>query len=144
MKFSRNIKILLGVASGIYAVAPIFLVGFYFLWIFTMLPSFAAMEQAGPGEFPPAPFFLGFFVFIGGIMLFNLLHFVLIPVYMALLIKNKEGSEILRIILATGCMFLPFIALPAYFLIYIAPSTPPAWAMEPNRSLVSHVSSNVS
>jgi hypothetical protein len=52
--------------------------------------------------------------------------------YLAHNVKNKDGSEILRILLGVGVQFLPFIAMPAYFLIYVWPDKVPEWALEIN------------
>jgi hypothetical protein len=136
MTFSKNIKIIIGLATSFYSVAPFILVGVYFIFILSMIPSFSMIEEGYNPEFPAYQFFFGFILFFGMIMLFNVLHFVLIPIYMTLLIKNKDGLEVLRIILAVGLIFLPFVAMPAYFLIYILPATIPGWASEV-RSLAS-------
>ena len=139
MNFSKSVKILMGLATGFYALAPILFVLFYFLWMFAMIPMIAAAEQPPVPDFPRMQFFFFFaamfVIFFAVIMLFNFLHISLIPIYITLLIKNKTGREFLRIIIAIGLFILPFIAMPAYYLIYILPMTAPDWALEPQSTV---------
>lgn len=129
----------MGLATGFYALAPIMFVLCYFLWMFAMIPLIAAAEQTPVLDYPRMQFFFFFAVifviFFAVIMLFNFLHISLIPIYITLLIKNKTGREILRIIIAIGLFILPFIAMPAYYLIYILPATAPDWALEPQHTV---------
>jgi hypothetical protein len=46
------------------------------------------------------------------------------------IIKNKNGLDVLRIILGIGCFYLPYLALPVYYFNYIWPDNYPDWALE--------------
>jgi len=47
-------------------------------------------------------------------------------------VKNKKGSDLLRIILGIGSIFMPYVAMPIYYFIYIWPDITPDWALEKN------------
>ena len=40
-----------------------------------------------------------------------------------------------KVLVGLGIFFLPFIAMPVYFYIYIWLETPPKWALQPTVSL---------
>jgi hypothetical protein len=62
----------------------------------------------------------------------HILQFVLIPFYLIHVIKNVTASETFRILLGVGLFFLPFVAMPAYYYLYIWLDQPPVWAIEGN------------
>ena len=45
-----------------------------------------------------------------------------------IVIRNTTASESIRIILGIGVFFLPFIAMPVYYYLYIWRDQPPSWA----------------
>ena len=124
MKLSNPLKILVGLASGVYMLFPIFLAA---LWLIAVL-SIGFGSNSYRGE-PPPFFFFALFSMFPAIMLVNLLHFILIPFYIIHIIKNNEGSELYRILLCIGLFFMPWLAVPFYFFIYIWPNQPPIWAL---------------
>jgi hypothetical protein len=58
-----------------------------------------------------------------GLLIFYLIH----------TIKNMKASDALRIALGLGHVFLPFVAMPIYYYLYIWRENPPEWATV-NRS----------
>ena len=71
---------------------------------------------------------LGMFALV---LAFNLLDLALIAFYTVHAAMNKEGLPALRVLLGVCLFTFPFLAMPAYFLIYIAPASPSAWALRP-------------
>jgi hypothetical protein len=50
--------------------------------------------------------------------------------YIVHIVKNREGSEVLRILCGLGVYFLPFVAMPVYFFVYVWPEEVASWALE--------------
>jgi hypothetical protein len=53
-----------------------------------------------------------------GLLIFYLVH----------TIKNTKASDSMRIVLGLGHLFLPFVAMPIYYYLYIWKENPPEWA----------------
>jgi hypothetical protein len=53
-----------------------------------------------------------------GLLIFYLIH----------TIKNTGASDAMRIALGLGHLFLPFVAMPVYYCLYIWRENPPEWA----------------
>lgn len=53
-----------------------------------------------------------------GLLIFYLIH----------TIKNTKASDAMRIALGLGHLFLPFVAMPVYYYLYIWRESPPEWA----------------
>ena len=58
-----------------------------------------------------------------GLLIFYLVH----------TIKNTKASDSMRIMLGLGHLFLPFVAMPIYFYLYIWRDSPPEWAAAKTR-----------
>lgn len=126
MKNNILLKTLLGVATGLYLLMPVLAIGVWFL-TFPMTAFFSIRNNSEP----PILFFVGFALFMATMLFTNLLHFIIVPTYIVLLLRNNSAQEIIRIILGIGLFFIPFLAAPIYFLIYILPTNPPGWALQP-------------
>jgi hypothetical protein len=61
-----------------------------------------------------------------GLMVFYLVH----------VIKNTKADETIRILLGVGNYFLPFIAMPIYYYLYVWLDDPPAWAAAKEKRVV--------
>lgn len=121
MTLSRTPKIIVGAATVLVALWPFLMMVFMFLPISLMVLS---------GVEEPDPSFIFVFFLIFPLMFFAMfLQIGLMVFYIAHIIKNKAASEIVLILLGVGLYFMPFFAMPAYYLIYILPNEPPAWAM---------------
>jgi hypothetical protein len=123
MKMNKPLKMILGLATGAYALFQVFFIPIWLLSVFTAMLSINTRGD------PPPIFFFTFFGMFPLICLFNVLHFVLLPVYIIHIIKNAAGNEVYRILIGIGLFFLPWLALPVYFLISIWPENPPSWAL---------------
>lgn len=132
MKVSGFVRGLVGVGTLLYALSPLVAAGLWALLAFgvPLGLAFAAWQQG------QAPDLLVFPLFISGLTLpvqCLLLPFAvaLTAFYLTHLIRNREGLELYRILLGLGFVFLPFLAMPVYYLLYVWPAQPPAWACEP-------------
>lgn len=96
---------------------PVLFFGFMFL-------SMMAFERADrPLPFDSFGLIFPLHCFTGIVML------GLIAFYLTHIIKNTEASETARIILGMGIFFMPYIAMPFYFYLYIWRTEPPEWAL---------------
>jgi hypothetical protein len=128
MKITRPYKILIGIGTIWYVLYPLLFIAVWFMMVFGMglMPLLAGSGES-PGSAPPFlmfPFFSIFplhfcTIFIGlGLMVFYLIH----------VIRNTQADETIRIVLGVGCFFIPFIAMPIYYYLYIWLEHPPVWA----------------
>jgi len=123
MTLSRTAKIIVGAATALVALWPLLMFAFMFLPFFFLALS---------GGQEPDPSFILLFFLIFPLMIFaSFLQIGMMIFYIAHIVKNKAASEVLLILLGAGLYFLPFVAMPAYYLIYILPTDPPDWAMAP-------------
>ena len=60
-----------------------------------------------------------------GLLIFYLVH----------TIKNTKASDSIRIVLGLGHLFLPFVAMPMYYYLYIWHEDPPEWAAAKARQI---------
>ncbi len=125
MQKSDFAKIVLGVATGVYLLVPLLLAG---LWMITIPFVILANQQYSD---PTVLFLFVLFLFSLGASFAGLLHLVLMPIYISLLLRNTSGSLLVRTLLGIGLLFIPFLAAPLYYLLFVAPVEPPAWAREP-------------
>lgn len=126
MKLNKTWKVVIGLATLWVALYPFIVMAGTFV---IMIPSIMAAERYA-SDVPPPAFFSGFFIFIILMVFSSFLQMGMTAFYIAHIIKNKNGSDLLRIILGIGSYFLSFIAMPIYYFIYIWPDTPPDWALE--------------
>lgn len=131
MKLSKPVKILIGAGTGAYVLFPLLL---FFIWLLAVFTVLVTSNYQGE---PPPIFFVLFSLMFPVICLVNLLHLVLVSFYIIHMIKNDAANETLRVLLALGLFFLPWLAMPLYFLIYILPNQPPEWALIATKSSTS-------
>ena len=123
MQLSKPIKIVIGIATTLYALLPFLIMVPFFIFFFPIAMSRGEPDPAFMLPFMaiafPAMFILIFLQF--GLLIFYFIH----------VIKNRAGSDVLRILLGLGNMLMPYFSMPIYFLIFIWPETPPEWALQP-------------
>jgi hypothetical protein len=124
MKLSKTVKYLVGALTLLYMLLPLVFIPIWFLSVF----GIAVSSERGGGP-PPIIFFtwLGMMFFI---ILINVVHIGLVSFYVVHNIKNREGNDTARILLGVGTFFLPWLAMPFYYFIYVWPDNPPEWALE--------------
>ena len=128
--YSRIPKILIGIGTAIFTLFPILMMVFAIAFMFIPLFFLNLTESSEPN----LAIFGVFFLIIPIMMLFGFLQLGLMIFYIINIVKNKIGSDVILILIAIGLYFLPFFAMPAYYLIYILPKEPPDWAMTPKTS----------
>jgi hypothetical protein len=126
MKLNKTWKIVVGIATAWVVLYPFVMTGFMFV---AFVPMVMAMEGTG-SDFPPTSFMVGFMIFWLFMMFSSFLQMAASAFYLVHIIKNKTGMDILRILSGVGAFYLPYIALPFYYFVYIWPDTPPEWAVE--------------
>jgi hypothetical protein len=123
MKLSKPTKILVGVGTAWLTVYPVL---FFAVWL-TLFLSMGFLSQ-NPQDAQP-PFMKIFFAIFPLHFLTILLQFVLMAFYLIHIIKNTTASETIRIILGIGTFFVPFVAMPVYYYLFIWHDQPPRWAV---------------
>jgi hypothetical protein len=124
MKFNKAWKIILGVLTAWVALYPFLMMLFMFPFFF-----FTATLDSRSAEMPTG--FLTFlFIFFFFAMITAFLQMGMSILYLALIIKNKDVSDILRIVLGVGVFYMPFIAMPVSYFVFLWPESTPAGAME--------------
>jgi hypothetical protein len=138
MRISKPIKILLGFLTAWVVIAPF--VGIV-VWFSFMFMAIGAVEyQAAPEDLVFPAIFLSFFLLI---LCTSFLQFGLTAFYLAHVILNKTGNDVMRVVLGIFVFFFPYIAMPVYYFIYILPDNPPKWALTSNtRQMVESESSS--
>ncbi len=125
MQLNKPIKILIGLGTLWIVLYPILFIA---VWLTMFIPFILSANNTETST----PFFMGPFFALFPLQCFTiLLQFGLMAFYLIHVIKNTKASETIRIILGIGSFFLPYIALPVYYYLFIWRETPPAWAQAP-------------
>ena len=132
MKLNRTWKIIIGLASLWVICYPFVFVAFMFAMVGSI--AFAAGTRNEPSSSAMLPFFSFFFIVFPLIFLSSFLQLGLSGFYLAHIIKNKTANDVLRIIFGVGAFYMPFLAMPFYYFVYIWPASPPEWALETNKA----------
>jgi hypothetical protein len=122
---NNALKIIIGLLTAWVVIFPFLAFLAYFGFIFSLI-SQASQNPYYEPAFPPVFLLIMIFIMCSGFLQVFLQGF-----YIVHDIVNKTGSDVLRAVLGLGIFFLPFIALPVYYFIYILPKTPPNWALTP-------------
>jgi hypothetical protein len=128
MALSKPVRIIIGIATLWYALYLLLtMVGILLFFGYVFLSLIAGGESVTnlPGLFREI-LSLEFMIPIHvcslslevGLLIFYLIH----------TIKNTKASDALRIALGLGHLFLPFVAMPVYYYLYIWREHPPEWA----------------
>ena len=67
--------------------------------------------------------------------LFTVLNFALVVFYLSHIITNQSAPGIVRVGFAVGFLIIPFVAMTAYWFIYVLPEKPPTWALKASKPL---------
>ena len=130
MQLSRGMKIVIGVATFLVALLPFLIMAMAFLPMISMsMMDWTQIDQTGGLPFPFS-FFGSFFLIFPLMMCISFLQMGLMAFYIVHIVKNRAGSEIIRILAGVGLYFLPWFSMPAYFLIYVWPEQVSDWALE--------------
>lgn len=121
MTLNKPVKILVGVGTVWIILYPLL---FIVVW-FTMMTGFMFSNSAEP----PTLIFSYFPIIFPVHCLTFIIQFALMGFYLYHIIRNTAASEVLRVILGVGTFFMPYIAMPAYYYLYMWREQPPDWAL---------------
>jgi hypothetical protein len=128
MTLNKPVKILVGLATLWYAIYLFFTVigvvllfGYIFFALMTGAKAVTDLQ-----ELLMQTMSLGFMLPIHFCSLF--LEVGLLIFYLVHTIKNTKASDALRIMLGLGHLFLPFVAMPVYYYLFLWRENPPEWA----------------
>jgi hypothetical protein len=131
MRLRPILRILIGLAT----VAPVLM----------MLLPVAFMTFVAIGLWDPAAQFLltqvpsrtlesiGWNVALALGSLFTVLNFALVVFYLSHIITNQSAPGTVRVGFAVSLLIIPFVAMTAYWFIYILHEKPPTWALKASR-----------
>lgn len=122
MKLNRTPKIIVAILTALVVLSPLLFIFFVFAFVFLTISG---------GQEPNPVVIAAFFLIFPLIMLISFTQFGLMIFYITHIVKNHSAADLPLILLAVGIYFMPYFAMPAYFLIYILPETPPDWALAP-------------
>jgi hypothetical protein len=124
MRLSKPVKILVGLASVWIVIFPILFMALWVIGVFGI-----EMSARGSYNSAPSPLFgLCFLAIFPLQCLYIFLQIGTSAFYLVHVIKNDTAIEVVRVILGVGVFYMPFLAMPIYFLIYIWPDETPQWA----------------
>ena len=128
MTLSKPLRIVIGIATFWYALYLLLTIaGIVFFFGYVFLALFAGGESISNlrtlfAQILSLEFLLPIHVcslsLEVGLLIFYLVH----------TIKNTKASDSMRIVLGLGHLFLPFVAMPIYYYLYIWKENPPEWA----------------
>jgi hypothetical protein len=129
MTLGKPIKILVGIATFWYAIYLLLTIAgivLFFGYVAVALMAGGESVEHLPRLFKEVvllewmlPIHLCSLALEVGLLIFYLIH----------TIKNSKASDAMRIALGLGHLFLPFVAMPIYYYLYIWRETPPEWAV---------------
>ena len=114
MHLSTPIKILIGLLTLLYIVSPLLIVFAFFVPI-SLIPVFESTTSLRDAE---AIFALIPLLMFPTVLCFNAFYFGLQIFYIVQVVKNRALTDTPRILFILGLFFLPFIAMPLYYLLY--------------------------
>jgi len=128
MNISKPVKILIGCLTVLVIVVPFLLVpAFMMFFIFNPGTLFFAPDSASTPFEMERTIFPIFMIFYPLMMCDSFIQLGLQVFYLIHEIKNKALDDTYRILFAIGTFFLPYIALPIYFFVYL-------WKDKPQES----------
>lgn len=115
---SNSLKIVIGGATAWLTLYPFL---FFLVWLSFPLSMMLGERFEWMGWFPAAGFMAIFplhcltIALMMGLGVFYLVH----------IIKNNAANDVVRVILGVGCFYMPFIAMPVYYYLFIWSDPPP-------------------
>src|SRR4030042_5909421 len=123
MRLRKYIKIIIGLLTAYVMVSPFIYFGIWFYAIFSMnTMDYNYFPDVSTFSTAILPIF--FLIMCSAFLQIGLQAF-----YIAHIILNKAGGDIIRVVLGIGIFLFAILAMPVYFFIYILPDNPPTWAL---------------
>lgn len=116
MELSKRVRIGLGIATLLEVAFPLLIV-LLFLLVFILMPI---MMAANPEIEANISFFFifGWMLVAFSMICFSTFQIILKVSYLYLILSNKQASELGKILFILGTFYLPYIAMPVYYVIY--------------------------
>lgn len=129
MNISKPVKILIGVLTVFAVLFPFFIMPVFMMFFMfsSGFPFFDPQSVPNPNDIEAMLPFM--FVFYPLMMCFSVVQLGLQIFYIIHEIKNKALTDTFRILFAIGTFFLPYVAMPIYFFVYL-------WKDNPQESQV--------
>jgi hypothetical protein len=120
MKFSKPVKILIGAVTLAGVIFPFLIGPLFVFFLMFVAPGFPFYSPSigNSSEYMTRFMPIFFLVFFPSMMCFSLLQLVLKMFYLALIITDKRLTDVTRVLFALTVFFMPFIAMPLYFVVY--------------------------
>jgi hypothetical protein len=122
MRYSPPIRIVIGLCTALVASFPFLIIAFLLLFV----------VRGGYFQISPAERSQFLNTYVAGTALFSCIFslaiYGLTAFYIADAVRNTSASEAVRTILLFAVFFLPYVGMPAYYVLYILMRQPPAWA----------------
>ena len=128
MTLGKPVRILVGIATlwyGLYLLLTLVGIGLFFGYVALALLE-GGESISNLGNLFKQILSLEFMVPIHVCSLF--LEVGLLIFYLVHTIQNTKASDSMRIVLGLGHLFLPFVAMPIYYYLYLWRESPPEWA----------------
>jgi hypothetical protein len=127
MKLNKTWKVIIGLLTVMIIFGPFIIVAVVFATVgdFIFIENLSQLSDQEASQLIAVMSSTMVVMIIGGIVQTGISIFYLVHAIM-----NKAGKNILRILLTVGVFFLPYIAMPFYYFVYIWPETPPEWALD--------------
>jgi outer membrane protein assembly factor BamB len=121
VKLNKPLKILVAVGTAWLILYPLLFIA---VW-FSMMSGFLFADGPEPPVFISSLFSLIFPFHC----LTIILQFALMGFYLFHVIKNTAASDVVRVVFGVGTFFMPYIAMPVYYFLFIWREHPPEWAL---------------
>jgi len=118
LPLSKTLKIVIGAATAWLAVYPLL---FFVVWLSFPLSMMLSQRYPRMVGVPAA----GFMAIFPLHCLTIVLMMTLSAFYLIHIIKNNAANDVIRVILGVGCFYMPFIAMPIYYYLFIWSDPPP-------------------
>ena len=116
MELSKRSRIALGVATLLEVAFPLLMV-LVFMLVFFLMPILMATNPEIESNL--AFFFMiGWMIFAFSMVFFSTFQIILKVSYLYLILSNQQASDLVKILFILGTFYLPYIAMPVYYVTY--------------------------
>jgi len=117
MELSKRSKIALGIATILEVAFPL-LIALLYMLVFFLTPLMMATNPKSEGSIFVF-FFIGMLIFFFFMMFFSIFQILMKVIYLIIVLKNKQSTDLIKILFVLGTFYIPYIAMPFYYVLYI-------------------------
>ena len=132
MTLSKPLKIIIGILTLFVMLFPFLIPVFMFLWVFSFSLPLADLP-ANPETLEFSKIMLPMLLYFAAMLGYAFTQLGLQIFYIIHAIKNQVASETSRILFVLGAFFLPFVAMPVYFVLYLWKDAPAETGAYPGK-----------